>query len=240
MQAGMAMDRTASGMGIPNEDAALVAELQAGSESAFAKLIDRYHQPLYSLIARSLQDPADASDITQEVFIKVFRSIGSFHGEASLRTWLYRIALREASNQRRWWSRHKRQEIALEAPGFASCDTEGEGDSLSIGSTLADGGCSPYEFAAQAEVRERVEAALRQVPEAFRTVVVLREIEGFAYEEIAEILQVNLGTVKSRLTRGRAVLRSLLAPAGAVAERRVAAERRSVGAGALVGAGVSR
>ena len=242
MQAGMAMDRTANAMGIPNEDAALVAELQAGSEPAFAQLIDRYHQPLYSLIARSLQDPADASDITQEVFIKVFRSIGSFHGEASLRTWLYRIALREASNQRRWWSRHKRQEIALDGPGFANCDAEGEGDSLSIGSTLADGGCSPYEFAAQAEVRERVEAALRQVPAAFRTVVVLREIEGFAYEEIAEILQVNLGTVKSRLTRGRAVLRSLLGPAGVVAERRVAVARHGVGSGSLLGAsvGVSR
>ncbi len=236
MQAGMAVDQLASAMGIPNEDAALVAELQAGSEQAFAQLIDRYHQPLYSLIARSLQDPADASDITQEVFIKVFRSIGSFHGEASLRTWLYRIALREASNQRRWWSRHKRQEIALDAPGYAGCDAEGEGDSLSIGSALADGGCSPYEYAAQAEVRERVEAALRQVPAAFRTVVVLREIEGFAYEEIAEILQVNLGTVKSRLTRGRAVLRSLLAPA----EQRAAVARHGagVGAGSLVGAGV--
>jgi RNA polymerase sigma-70 factor (ECF subfamily) len=242
MQAGMAMDRTASAMGIPNEDAALVAELQAGSELAFAQLIARYHQPLYSLIARSLQDPADASDITQEVFIKVFRSIGSFHGEASLRTWLYRIALREASNQRRWWSRHKRQEIALDAPGYESCDAEGEGDSLSIGSTLADGGCSPYEFAAQSEVRERVEAALRQVPAAFRTVVVLREIEGFAYEEIAEILQVNLGTVKSRLTRGRAVLRGLLAPAGEGAERHEVGARHvaGVGAGSLVGVGVSR
>ncbi len=78
--------------------------------------------------------------------------------------------------------------------------------------TLADGGGSPFDCAAQEEVRERVEAALRQVPEVFRTVVVLREIEGFTYEEIADILHVNLGTVKSRLTRGRAVLRGLLAP----------------------------
>jgi RNA polymerase sigma-70 factor, ECF subfamily len=219
MQAGIAVDQLASVIGIPNEDAALVAELQAGSEQAFAQLIDRYHQPLYSLIARSLQDPADASDITQEVFIKVFRSIRGFHGEASLRTWLYRIALREASNQRRWWSRHKRQEVAIDAPGCANNDAEGEGDAPAIGAMLADGGCSPFDFAAQAEVRERVEAALRQVPEAFRTVVVLREIEGFAYEEIAEILQVNLGTVESRLTRGRAVLRSLLAPAADAAKQ---------------------
>jgi RNA polymerase sigma-70 factor, ECF subfamily len=209
MQAGSVMDHLASAIAIPNEETALVAELQAGSEQAFAQLIAQYHQPLYSLIARSLQDPADASDITQEVFIKVFRNIRGFHGEASLRTWLYRIALHESSNQRRWWSRHKRQEVTLDAPLAAEAD--GEGESLSLAATLADHGCSPYDHAAQKELRERVEAALRKVPEAFRTVVVLREIEGFAYEEIADILHVNLGTVKSRLTRGRAVLRTLLA-----------------------------
>jgi RNA polymerase sigma-70 factor (ECF subfamily) len=208
MQAGSLMDHLASAIAIPSEESFLVAELQAGSEQAFALLIAQYHQPLYSLIARSLQDPADASDITQEVFIKVFRSIRGFHGEASLRTWLYRIALREASNQRRWWSRHKRQEIAIDAPAGpdSGCDTE----QPSLAATLADPGCTPYDHAAQKELRERVEAALAQLPEAFRTVVILREIEGFAYEEIAEILQVNLGTVKSRLTRGRAALRKLL------------------------------
>jgi RNA polymerase sigma-70 factor (ECF subfamily) len=207
------MGHLASAVAIANEDSALVAELQAGSECAFAELIAQYHQPLYSLIARSLQDPADAADITQEVFIKVFRNIRSFHGDASLRTWLYRIALHEASNQRRWWTRHKRQEIAMEAP---CCSCSDAADAVSemqpLGSTLADAGYSPFDFASQQEVRERVEAALREVPEAFRTVVVLREMDGFAYEEIAEILGVNLGTVKSRLTRGRAALRVLLAP----------------------------
>ena len=212
MQAGMAVDHLASMIGVAGEEATLIAELQAGSEAAFAQLIAQYHQSLYSLIARSLQDPADASDITQEVFIKVFRSIRGFHGEASLRTWLYRIALREASNQRRWWSRHKRQETAMDAPCGYGSDSDDEGESLSLGATLADGGCSPFEQAAHMETRERVAAALRRVPEAFRTVLVLREIEGFTYDEIAEILQVNLGTVKSRLTRGRAALRSLLAP----------------------------
>jgi RNA polymerase sigma-70 factor (ECF subfamily) len=175
-------------------------------------LIAQYQQPLYSLIARSLQDPADASDITQEVFIKVFRGIRGFHGEASLRTWLYRIALHEASNQRRWWSRHKRQEIAMDAPLGGEFGDDSDSESMSLGATLAAAGASPYDHAAQRELRLRVEAALRQVPEVFRTVVVLREIEGFAYEEIAEILQVNLGTVKSRLTRGRLALRALLAP----------------------------
>src|ERR1017187_3256455 len=91
MQAGSVIDHLAGAGAIPSDEAALVAELQAGSEQAFAQLIAQYHQPLYSLIARSLQDPADASDITQEVFIKVFRNIRGFHGEASLRTWMYQI-----------------------------------------------------------------------------------------------------------------------------------------------------
>ena len=210
MQAGSVMGNLASAIAISSDEAALVEELKAGSERAFTQLIAQYHQPIYSVIARSLHDPADASDITQEVFIKVFRNIRSFHGEASLRTWLYRIALHEASNQRRWWSRHKRQEIAMESP--CGCNGDCEGEPLSLGSTLADGHASPFDCAADAEVRERVEAALRQVPEAFRTVLVLREIEGFTYDEIAEILRVNLGTVKSRLTRGRAALRELLRP----------------------------
>ena len=212
MQAGSAMGNLASMVDLPSEEGALVAELRAGSEPAFAQLIAQYHQPLYSLIARSLHDPADASDITQEVFIKVFRNIRGFHGESSLRTWLYRIALHEASNQRRWWSRHKRQEVAMEAPCCSRCAEEADGEAQSLGATLADVGCSPFDQAARQELHVRVEAALREVPEAFRTVVVLREIEGFSYEEIAEILQVNLGTVKSRLTRGRAALRRLLAP----------------------------
>lgn len=206
MQAGIVMGHLASVIGVSTEDAALVADLKSGSEDAFAILIAQYHQPLYSLIARSINDPADAADITQEVFIKVFRSIRGFHGDASLRTWLYRIALHEASNQRRWWSRHKKQEITIDSP----CDREDDGNTVCLSATLADDANSPFDNVAQNEVRERVEAALRQIPESFRTVVVLREIEGFAYEEIAEILDVNLGTVKSRLTRGRSALRALI------------------------------
>ncbi len=207
MQAGTKVGNLASAIGIQTEDAALIADLKAGSEEAFGILIAQYHQPLYSLIARSLNDPADAADITQEVFIKVFRSIRGFHGEASLRTWLYRIALHEASNQRRWWSRHKKQEITIDSPAESDDD---ESAGLCLSATLADHADSPFDHASQTETRERVEAALRQLPEAFRTVVILREIEGFAYEEIAEILNVNLGTIKSRLTRGRSALRALL------------------------------
>lgn len=199
------MSDLASAIGIRAEEQDFVEELKAGSEQAFALLLAQYSHPIYSLIARSLSDPADAADVTQEVFVKVFRNISSFHGEASLRTWIYRIALHEASNQRRWWGRHKRQELTIDAQM-----ENDEGETFCIADALAAREASPYECAASAELRERVIAALRTLPEAFREVVVLREIEGFGYEEIAEMLEVNLGTVKSRLTRGRAALREAL------------------------------
>src|SRR5271154_902764 len=126
MQAGTIVGNLASAISITTEDASLVADLKAGSEDAFGLLIAQYSQPLYSLIARSINDPADAADLTQEVFIKVFRSIRGFHGDASLRTWLYRIALREASNQRRWWSRHKRQEVSIDTPLNPSGTDDGD------------------------------------------------------------------------------------------------------------------
>src|SRR6201995_1287981 len=110
------MSDLASAIGIRAEEQELIEELKAGSERAFAMLIAQYSHPVYSLIARSLRDPADAADVTQEVFVKVFRNISGFHGESSLRTWIYRIALHEASNHRRWWSRHKKQELTIDAP----------------------------------------------------------------------------------------------------------------------------
>jgi RNA polymerase sigma-70 factor, ECF subfamily len=208
MQAGTAVGNLASAIGIRPEETALVAQLKAGSEEAFAWLVATYHQPVYSLIARTLPVPADAADITQEVFVKIYRGISGFHGDAALRTWIYRIALHEAANQRRWWSRHRRQEVTIETETGDSS----EGQSICIKDTLIDGHESPFDTAAQSEIRLRVEAELREIPEPFRTVVVLRDLEGFAYEEIAEILNVNLGTIKSRLMRGRAHLKARLAP----------------------------
>ena len=202
------MGDLASAIGIRADEQGLVADLKAGSEQAFALLIAQYSRPLYSLIARSLRDPADAADVTQEVFVKVFRNISTFHGDASLRTWIYRIALHEASNQRRWWSRHKRQELTIDAPLISQSSDDAE--TFCLADALATTDASPFDCAARAELREHVEAALRTLPPAFREVVVLREIEGFGYEEIAEILNVNLGTVKSRLTRGRSALREAL------------------------------
>jgi RNA polymerase sigma-70 factor (ECF subfamily) len=216
------MGNLASAIGIRAEDATLVAELRAGSEDAFAQLIGQYSQPIYSVIARSLQDPADAADITQDVFIKVFRNIGSFHGDSSLRTWIYRIALHEASNQRRWWKRHKRQEITIDA----EFDSDEPGESFCLRDTLTSHETSPFDSASQSQMRVKVETALCEVPEAFRTVLVLREIEGFAYDEIAEILDINIGTVKSRLMRGRAALREALESidAAAASKRAMAQE----------------
>jgi RNA polymerase sigma-70 factor, ECF subfamily len=206
LQADLTMGNLASALTLQSEEAALIAELQAGSDEAFAWLIARYHQPIYSLLARTVFDRADAADLTQDVFVKVFRGVGSFHGESSLRTWIYRIALREASNQRRWWMRHKQQEVPIdqELP---------EGDSgatTCLKDRLVDPSDSPYDAAVHNETRAAVEAALQQVPEPFRTTLILRDIEGFVYEEVAEIQGVNLGTVKSRLVRGRAYLKALL------------------------------
>ncbi len=210
MQADLTMGNLASVLALQSEEAALIEELQAGSEEAFAWLIARFHQPIYSLLARTLQDRADAADLTQEVFVKVFRGVGSFHGESSLRTWIYRIALHEASNQRRWWTRHKQQEVPME-------QEMGEGDSgsqLRLIETLVDPAESPFDNVVHGENRARVEAALNQVPEPYRSTLILRDIEGFVYEEVAEMQGVNLGTVKSRLVRGRACLKALLtAPA---------------------------
>ena len=206
MQADLTMGNIASALTLQTEEAALVEELRAGSEEAFTWLIERYHQPIYSLLARMIQDRADAVDLTQEVFVKIFRGIGSFHGESSLRTWIYRIALREASNQRRWWMRHKQQEVTIEQ----EISDNNSSTRVLLKDTLVDPGESPFERAAHEEERMRVEQALHQVPEPYRTTLILRDVEGFVYEEVAEMQGVNLGTVKSRLVRGRAILRKLL------------------------------
>src|SRR5579862_2864574 len=177
----LTMGNLASALTLQSDEAAFIEELRAGSEEAFAWLIARYHQPIFSLLARTVQNRADAADLTQEVFVKVFRGIRSFHGESSLRTWIYRIALREASNQRRWWARHKQQEIAIdqELP-------EGEtGQPVRLRDRLVDPAESPFDAAVHAENHARVEAALKQVPEPFRTTLILRDIEGFVYEEVA-------------------------------------------------------
>ena len=195
-----------SAIGARSEEAAIVAELKAGSEEAYAWLIGEFQQPVYGLVYRIVNDPADAADTAQEVFLKVFRGMKHFHGEASLKTWIYRIALHEAANRRRWWFRHKAHETSIEP-----VEAEGAaGEAMQI--ALTDHGESPFENVAHREVQRRVEAELRKVPEPYRTTLILRDLEEMSYEEIAEVLEISLGTVKSRLTRGRQALRQRLAP----------------------------
>ncbi len=198
------MGNLASAIAVRAEEASIIAELKSGSEDAYSWLITHYHQPIYSLVYRILSDPADAADTTQEVFLKVFRGMKRFNGESSLKTWLYRIAIHEASNQRRWWFRHKSKETTMEAQPDES------GNSFGLCNTLVDKGESPFEQVAHEEIRARVDRELQQVAEPYRTTVVLRDIEGLSYEEIAEVLQISLGTVKSRLIRGREALKKRL------------------------------
>jgi RNA polymerase sigma-70 factor (ECF subfamily) len=134
------------------------------------------------------------------VFLKVFRNIGSFRGGSSLKTWVYRIAVNEAHNHRRWFSRHQKKEIALArdegSPSYEDC--------------LADPGRSPFEVAADLETRALIEEALAELNPKFCEAVVLRDITEMSYEEIAEVLDISLGTVKSRILRGREALRKAL------------------------------
>jgi len=183
------------------EDSALVAGLCAGDECAYELLIQRFEQPVYNLVSRLVDNPADAADVAQEVFLKVFRKISGFRAESSLKTWIYRIAVNEARNQRRWFVRHRAKEIGLEP---SESDAQGPQD------WLCDPGRSPYQAALDQETHALIEAALQKVSPNYRAAVVLREVEGLSYEEISEVLEVSLGTVKSRILRGRESLRQHL------------------------------
>ena len=154
------MGDLASAIGVRSqEEAAIVAELKAGSEAAYAWLIGEFQQPVYGLVYRMVNDPADAADTTQDVFLKVFRGMKHFHGGSSLKTWIYRIALHEAANRRRWWFRHKAQETSIEpaeSDGLRSARTR-------CRTALTDRADSPFDSVAHREVQQRVEAELRQV-----------------------------------------------------------------------------
>jgi RNA polymerase sigma-70 factor (ECF subfamily) len=206
------LGQLASAIGARAEEATIVAELKAGSEEAYAWLIGEFQRPVYGLIYRMVSDPADAADTTQDVFLKVFRGMKHFHGESSLKTWIYRIALHEAANRKRWWFRHKAQETSIEpaeSEGFAG---EGALQSAAMQNALTDHTDSPFDNIAHREVQQRVDAELRKVAEPYRTALILRDLEEMSYEEIAEVLQISLGTVKSRITRGRQALKQRLAP----------------------------
>lgn len=184
------------------EDQRLISALQAGEESAYEQLIERFQGSVYNLAYRLLNDQSDAGDVAQEVFLKIFRNVGSFRGDSSLRTWVYRIAVNESHNRRRWLFRHRRGETGID---------EAFDDSDSREKPIMDSGETPFDFTMNREAQVLLEEALAGVNPVFRTALVLREIEDMSYDEIAEILEVSIGTVKSRIVRGREALRRNLA-----------------------------
>ena len=202
------MGELASAVALRDGEATIIAELQAGSETAFAWLVAQYHQPIYSLVYRILDDPGDAPDVTQEVFLKVFKGIHRFNGESTLKTWVYRIALHEAANRRRWWFRHKVKETSIE-----SGSERGQEEMVpcaEVREAMVDEGASPLDCMMHEEVKQSVELVLKELPEPYRTTVILRDIEELSYEQISEVMGTTLGTVKSRLVRGRDQLKQRL------------------------------
>ena len=194
------MGEMASAIGVRQQEAAIVSELKAGSEEAYAWLIGEFQRPVYGLVYRMIGDSADAADTTQDVFLKVFRGMKHFHGSSSLKTWIYRIAIHEAANRKRWWFRHKSRETAIDGPDEADAG-------CGVGHSLVDHRDSPFDCAAHREVQLRVDEELHKLPEPYRTTVILRDLEEMSYEDIAEVLEISLGPVNSRLTRGRDMLK---------------------------------
>jgi RNA polymerase sigma-70 factor (ECF subfamily) len=202
------------------DEAELVTELQSGSDAAFEWLVTYYHASVFNLVYGILADSADAADVTQEVFLRAFRGIRGFRRGSSLKTWLYRISVRQALNHRRWFWRHHRNQVSI--------DAEEAGKSPAL--ELKDSEATPFELLMARETQVFVRKALGQVPASFRSAVILRDLEGLSYEEVAEVLEVSVGTVKSRILRGRRMLKEILDPllhapeSGAVPESPV--ERR--------------
>ena len=182
-------------------DADLVRGLKCGSPESFRLLLQKYQIRIYTYVRRLIDDPFESEDVTQEVFLKVFRKVEGFREDCSFKTWLYRIATNESSNRRRWYSRHRWREVTAPV---------GHGDLPGFAERLRDPGWTPFEQAQRREHRDILNDALREINPRFRQAVVLRDIAGFSYAEIASTLDISLGTVKSRILRGRLALKRRL------------------------------
>ncbi|HVT48862.1 MAG TPA: sigma-70 family RNA polymerase sigma factor [Vicinamibacterales bacterium] len=181
-------------------DWALVQQCAVGDEAACARLMSDHQRMVYQLAFHLLGDAQEALDLSQEVFLRVFRTLPSFRGQSTLRTWIYRIVVNQASNRLRWWRRrHRAQQVPLEEHAAVHGDLPDQRNAA-----------MPDRLLQQREVADRVWGALGQLPFDQRTVIVLREIDGLSYEEIADSLGVAVGTVKSRLARARGTLRAAL------------------------------
>lgn len=184
-------------------EVAFVDRLQIGSDEAFETLISLYQAPIYNVAYRILGDASEASDAVQETFMKIFKGIKTFRGESGLKTWIYRIAISESLNRQRWWKRWRHH-----APVSVD-DTSPNGARLV---EVRDSRPTPETACAQMEMEREVQRALNGLTFEHRVAVVLRDIEGLSYEEIAETLGLSLGTVKSRLWRARSEMKAKLEP----------------------------
>jgi RNA polymerase sigma-70 factor, ECF subfamily len=181
-----------------------IERLKRGDAAAFEILIAERSSEVYGLLYRLTENGEEARDLTQETFLRAFQSIGQFRGESDLRTWIYRIAINQARNRWRWWRRRRRDTTV-------SLDSEGAHGNQPLIDSLRSAGDNSPEQETLAHERERVlRKALQSLSRSYRETVILRDIEGFTYEEIAETLGINVGTVKSRLARGRQELRTRL------------------------------
>ncbi|MBI3996724.1 MAG: sigma-70 family RNA polymerase sigma factor [Candidatus Omnitrophica bacterium] len=184
-------------------EAALIAQAQGGDLAAFDQLVLQHQQAVFAVAMRMLGDRDEAQDVAQDVFVRAYRAFGAFRREAKLSTWLISITMNLCRNRRRWWARRKRVIVA-------SLDDPIETEEGTLAQEIADPAPSPAHAAQQSEQRRQLMASLQLLNEADRTVIVLRDIQGYAYEEIAQILGCRLGTVKSRINRARLQLRALL------------------------------
>ena len=184
--------------GMPVEDLELVERARKGDVAAFTELVKRYEVRIYNLARRLLHDADDAAEAAQEAFLAAYEGLGGFRADASFYTWLYRIVLNKALSVRR--ARESRRDLAAGGDDPAALDR------------TADGADGPYERTEKSERARMVREAIDALGDDFRAVVVLKDMEGLEYEEIAEIIEAPLGTVKSRLHRARLLLKDALAP----------------------------
>jgi RNA polymerase sigma-70 factor (ECF subfamily) len=185
---------------VGSREAVLIARCAAGDEVACTELVDEHQRLVYQLATNLLGDPQEALDLSQEVFLRVFRTLPTFRGQSSLRTWIYRITVNQAKNRQRWWRRRRRgQQVSLDE----HVRDHGELPAEPVSS-------SPDRLLRQKELGDRLRDALESLPFDQKTAIVLREVDGLSYEEIAFSLGVAVGTVKSRLARARESLRAQL------------------------------
>lgn len=186
------------------QDGQFIERLKRGESAAFETLVSERSGEIYGLLYRLTENTEEARDLTQETFLRAFQSIRSFRGDSDLRTWIYRIAINQARNRWRWWRRRRRDSTV-------SIDSTDENGKLGLIATLKAENVQSPEQDTLAHERERIlRDALKGLRRVYRETVILRDIEGFAYEEIAVALDISVGTVKSRLARGRQELRSKL------------------------------